>query len=174
MCSSSWAAGRLPVHQLQLSSHHLDDQPEEDIIKTLDHRKYMVEVNRSFIMNEGSPSGFLSWLDLIHQLQLSSHHQVMFSTHSSPGWGSLKRNKWIDGRYWIESLRAKWFYINVLSLIFMKLDCSQNTGTLCRQSTIPPPPCLASPPPPHDHHTSLILFTWDLGKKTGQHSWQEI
>ena len=65
MCSSSWATRRLPVHQLQLSTHHLDDQPEEDITKTLDHRKYTVEVNRSFIMNEGSPSGFLSWLDLM-------------------------------------------------------------------------------------------------------------
>ena len=38
-----------------------NDQPEEDIIKTLNHKKYMVEDNRSFIMNEGSPSGFLSW-----------------------------------------------------------------------------------------------------------------
>ena len=38
-----------------------NDQPKEDIIKTLNHKKYMVEDNRSFIMNEGSPSGFVSW-----------------------------------------------------------------------------------------------------------------
>ena len=36
--------------------------------------------------------------------------------------------------YMTESLTAKWFYINVISLILIKLDCSQNTGTLCRWS----------------------------------------
>ena len=41
-----------------------NDQPEEDIIKTPHHKKYMVEDNRSFIMNEGLPSGFLSWPDI--------------------------------------------------------------------------------------------------------------
>ena len=40
-----------------------------DIIKTLDHRKYMVEDNRLFIMNEGSPAGFL----LLHLLHLRYH-----------------------------------------------------------------------------------------------------
>ena len=42
-------------------------------MKTLDHRKYMVEVNRSFIMNEGSPSGFLSWLDLMRVYPWNCH-----------------------------------------------------------------------------------------------------
>ena len=44
-----------------------------DIIKTLDHRKYIIEVNRSFIMNEGSPSGFLSWLDLMRVYPWNCH-----------------------------------------------------------------------------------------------------
>ena len=50
-----------------------NDQPEEDIIKTLDHRKYMVEVNRSFIKNKGSPSGFLSWLDMMKLYPWNCH-----------------------------------------------------------------------------------------------------
>ena len=36
--------------------------------------------------------------------------------------------------YTTERLTAKWFYINLISLILFKLDCSQNTGILFRRS----------------------------------------